>query len=73
MAKNIAYWLQDVDTGYLTKVDLEDRVSSIHDEFDFYKAFYNSVRKQYIYCNKKKNVVLSLLIFVLSYTFDYFY
>lgn len=41
--KNIYYWLQDVDTGYLSKVELEDKVSSIHDEFNFYKAFYNSV------------------------------
>lgn len=43
MRKNIPHWLQDVDTGYLTKVELEDKVSSLQDEFNFYKAFYDSV------------------------------
>lgn len=38
-----SHWLQDVDTGYLSKVELEDKVSSIQDEFNFYKAFYDSV------------------------------
>lgn len=41
--KNIPHWLQDVDTGYLTKVELEDKVSSIQDDFNFYRAFYDSV------------------------------
>lgn len=35
--------LQDVDTGYLSKVDLEDKVSCISDEYNFLKALYDAV------------------------------
>ncbi|XP_041802484.1 intermediate filament protein ON3-like [Chelmon rostratus] len=32
---------KDVDAGYLSRMDLEDKVSSIGDEFNFLKALYN--------------------------------
>lgn len=37
--------LQDVDSGYMAKVDLGDRLSSICDEFNFLKALYDEVHK----------------------------
>lgn len=35
--------LQDVDAGYLAKVDLDDKVSLITDEYNFHKALYDAV------------------------------
>ncbi|KAM6928588.1 keratin, type II cytoskeletal 8-like [Lycodopsis pacificus] len=32
---------KDVDTGYMSKVDLEDQVSLISDEFNFFKTLYD--------------------------------
>ena len=37
------YWPQDVDAGYLSKVDLDDRVFAVNEELNFLKALYDTV------------------------------
>lgn len=43
--------LQDVDSGYLSKVNLDDSVSSLTDEVNFLKALYDTVHKHSILSN----------------------
>lgn len=35
--------LQDVDMGYVSKLELEDLLSSLSEEFNFLKAIYDAV------------------------------
>ena len=55
--------LQDVDSGYLSQVDLNDRVSSIQDEHNFLRMLYDTVHshslKMLLKCHtvfKKENM-----------------
>lgn len=40
---NFSDYLQDVDAGYLSKVDLEDKVAGIADELNFLRSLYDMV------------------------------
>lgn len=35
---------QDVDTAYMSKVELEAKVNALNDEINFFRAFYEKVR-----------------------------
>lgn len=40
--------LQDVDSGYLDKVNLDESVTSLADELKFLKALYDTVHKHFL-------------------------
>lgn len=45
MSQRFTDCLQDVDTAYISKVELGDKVSSLSEEFMFLKALYDAVCK----------------------------
>ncbi|XP_041655395.1 keratin, type II cytoskeletal 8-like [Cheilinus undulatus] len=51
---------KDVDAGYLSKVDLEDKVSSISDEFKFLQAIYNAELRELQESLKETSVVVQM-------------
>lgn len=51
---------KDVDAGYLSKVDLEDRVSSITNEFNFLKALYDAELRELQDSLKETSVVVQM-------------
>nr|XP_046254163.1 intermediate filament protein ON3 [Scatophagus argus] len=51
---------KDVDTGYLSKVELDDRVSVITDEFNFLKALYDTELRELQESLKETSVVVQM-------------
>ncbi|KAK9514818.1 hypothetical protein VZT92_025505 [Zoarces viviparus] len=51
---------KDVDAGYMSKVDLEDRVSSISEEVNFFKALYNEELRELQESLKETSVVVQM-------------
>jgi len=44
--------LQDVDSAYMVKADLEDKVGALTDEINFLRNVYEEVRIVFLYVNE---------------------
>ncbi|CAN9515500.1 unnamed protein product [Ophioblennius macclurei] len=51
---------KDVDSGYLSKMDLADRVTALHDEFAFFTALYNAELRELQESLKETSVVVQM-------------
>ncbi|XP_051281545.1 intermediate filament protein ON3 [Dicentrarchus labrax] len=51
---------KDVDAGYMSKVDLEDKVSAISDEFNFIKALHDAELREMQESLKETSVVVQM-------------